>query len=452
MTWQPRLPKEIEAESFRRIEAQVGPHHLPPEVWFVVRRMIHTSADPEYLASARIHPRAIAAGVEALKRGAPVATDTRMLLAGISTGRLDRLGVKAFCLMDDPDVAAEAARRGTTRAEVAMERSLPKLAGGIVAIGNAPTALLRLLELLAVRGSAAGPGGGGAGGVRQRRGIQGRPGPPGLPLHHRPGAQGRLGPGSQHRQCPGHHGPGGGAVMTTKTGTLYGIGVGPGDPELITLKAIKVLHRVPHIFAACSTKNNYSLALSIVRCHLNGAGIEHLPFPMSRDTQVLASAWEQNARRVLEVLASGSDAAFVTLGDPLTYSTFGYLLKTLKGLAPEVSIVTIPGITSYSAAAALTHIPLTEGEESFYLVSGALGATRLKEVVEKSDNIVILKTYRYFDEIYQVLEDMDLLDRATCISRCGLEGETIVENLRDLKGRDLPYLSMIIIKKQGKGY
>jgi precorrin-2/cobalt-factor-2 C20-methyltransferase len=240
--------------------------------------------------------------------------------------------------------------------------------------------------------------------------------------------------------------------MTTKAGTLYGIGVGPGDPELITLKALKVLHRVPHIFAACSTKNSYSLALSIVRCHLNGAGIEHLPFPMSKDDRVLAEAWERNARRVLEVLASGSDAAFVTLGDPLTYSTFGYLLKTLKRLDPQVAIVTIPGITSYSAAAALTHIPLTEGEESFYLVSGALGAAQLKEVIDKSDNIVILKTYRYFDEIFQVLEDMDLLDRTTCISRCGLEGETIVENLRELKGRELPYLSMVIIKKKGKGY
>src|SRR5512135_1797218 len=113
MDWQPRLPKDIEAESFRRIEAQVGPHHLPPEVWFVVRRMIHTSADPEYLTAARVHPRAIAAGVAALKRGNPVATDTRMLLAGISTGRLGRLGVTAFCLMDDPEVAAEAARRNT---------------------------------------------------------------------------------------------------------------------------------------------------------------------------------------------------------------------------------------------------------------------------------------------------------------------------------------------------
>ncbi len=222
MTWQPRLPSEIEVESFRRIDAQVGPHHLPPEVWFVVRRMIHTTADLEYLTTARVHPRAISAGVEALKRGAPVATDTRMLLAGISTGRLGRLGVEAFCLMDDPEVAAEAVRRGTTRAAVAMERSLPRLAGGIVAIGNAPTALLRLLELLDGRGPAAGPGGGGAGGFRQRRRIQGRPGPPGLSLHHRPGAQGRLRGGGQHHKCPGHHGPGGDAVMTTKPGPSTG--------------------------------------------------------------------------------------------------------------------------------------------------------------------------------------------------------------------------------------
>jgi len=240
--------------------------------------------------------------------------------------------------------------------------------------------------------------------------------------------------------------------MTPKVGTLYGIGVGPGDPDLITLKAVRVLQRVPHIFASCSTKNSYSLALNIVRPHLNGAGIEPLPFPMTRDPQVLKEAWEKNSERVLEVLNSGADAAFITLGDPLTYSTFGYLLKTLKRLNPDVRVVTIPGITSYSAAAARTHIPLTEGEESFVLISGAQGAARLREVVDQSDNIVMLKTYRHFDEIYRALEELDLLDRAVCISRCGLDGETVVENLRDFKGQPLPYLSMIIIKKKGKGY
>jgi len=240
--------------------------------------------------------------------------------------------------------------------------------------------------------------------------------------------------------------------MNPKIGTLYGIGVGPGDPDLITLKALRVLQQVPHIFASCSSKNSYSLALNIVRCHLNGAGIEHLPFPMTRDPEVLKEAWGKNAARVLEVLDAGQDAAFVTLGDPLTYSTFGYLLKTIKGLQPEARVVTIPGITSYNAAAALTHTPLTEGEESFFVVSGAQGAARLREVVDKSDNIVMLKTYRNFTEIYQALEELDLLDRAVCISRCGLDGETVVENLRNLNGQPMPYLSMIIIKKKGKGY
>ncbi|MBI4797087.1 MAG: precorrin-8X methylmutase [Deltaproteobacteria bacterium] len=148
MTWQPRLPQEIEAESFRRIDAQVGAHDFSPEVWSVVRRMIHTSGDLGYLQTVRIHPQAIAAGVEALRRGRPVGTDTRMLLAGISTGRLGRLAVEPFCILDDPEVAQAAARQGTTRTAAGLERALPRLAGGIVAIGNAPTALLRLLELL----------------------------------------------------------------------------------------------------------------------------------------------------------------------------------------------------------------------------------------------------------------------------------------------------------------
>lgn len=148
MNFQPRLPAEIEVESFRRIDAQVGPHRWPPAIWFIIRRMIHTTADLDYLHSVKIHPQAITAGVAALKAGKPVGTDTRMLLAGISTGRLNRLGVETFCLMADPKVAAAAAQRGTTRAAVAMEETLPRLAGGIVAIGNAPTALLRLLELL----------------------------------------------------------------------------------------------------------------------------------------------------------------------------------------------------------------------------------------------------------------------------------------------------------------
>jgi precorrin-8X/cobalt-precorrin-8 methylmutase len=143
----PRQPREIEAESFRRIEAQAGAHGLAPEAWAVVRRMIHTTADFDYLKISRVHPRAVTAGVAALRAGKAVVTDTRMLLAGIGK-RLKQLGVEGLCFIDDPDVAREAARRGITRAAAAMEQALSHLAGGIVAIGNAPTALFRLMELL----------------------------------------------------------------------------------------------------------------------------------------------------------------------------------------------------------------------------------------------------------------------------------------------------------------
>lgn len=238
--------------------------------------------------------------------------------------------------------------------------------------------------------------------------------------------------------------------MTPGKGTLYGIGVGPGDPELITLKALKILKRTPYIFAATSSKNTYSLALDIVRSHVQEAKVEKLPFPMTREPAVLQEAWADNARRVLEVLANGSDAAFITLGDPLTFSTFGYLLKTIKQLDSSVRVVTIPGITSYHAAAALIQAPVSEGEESFLVVSGAMGAAKLRESLELTDNIILLKTYRHLDDILATLKEMGLADKAVCISRCGLEDETVVHDVRRLTGQSVPYLSMLIIKKKEK--
>jgi precorrin-2/cobalt-factor-2 C20-methyltransferase len=240
--------------------------------------------------------------------------------------------------------------------------------------------------------------------------------------------------------------------MTVVPGILYGIGVGPGDPELITLKALRVLEKVPYVFAAASSKNDYSLALNIVRHYIAQAVVEPLYFPMTSDRQILKTAWEKNAALVLEILQRGEDAAFLTIGDPLTYSTYGYLLKTVKHINKNIKAVTIPGITSYNAAAALANIPLTEGEESFYLISGAQGGDHLREAIATSDNVVMLKTYRHFDKIYETLEELNLLDCATCISMCGLSGETVAHDLRPLKNQKMPYLSLIIIKKKGRGF
>jgi precorrin-8X/cobalt-precorrin-8 methylmutase len=144
---QPLLPHEIEQESFRRIEAAVGAPGLPPSQWAVVRRMIHASAEVELLSLVRFHPQAVAAGVAALRQSRPVYTDTRMLLAGIES-RLHRRGIPVRCLLDEPGVAQLAKEQGLTRSAAAVEKAGPQLPGSIVAIGNAPTALRRLLALL----------------------------------------------------------------------------------------------------------------------------------------------------------------------------------------------------------------------------------------------------------------------------------------------------------------
>jgi precorrin-8X/cobalt-precorrin-8 methylmutase len=144
---QPLRPQEIEQESFRRIESAVGAHGLPAPQWAVVRRMIHASAEVELLSLVRFHPLAVAAGVTALQQRRPVFTDTRMLLAGIQS-RLSHAGITAQCLLDEPGVANLAKEQGITRSAAAVERAAAKLPGSLVAIGNAPTALRRLLALL----------------------------------------------------------------------------------------------------------------------------------------------------------------------------------------------------------------------------------------------------------------------------------------------------------------
>ena len=237
--------------------------------------------------------------------------------------------------------------------------------------------------------------------------------------------------------------------MSDKTGVLYGVGVGPGDPELITVKAIRILERVNKIFAASSTKNDYSLAQQIVQSNLNNVEFEHMAFPMTRDETILRDSWERNAARVLEVLKSGQDAAFVTLGDPLTYSTFSYVLRTIKEAAPETRIVTVPGITSYQAAAALANTPLAEGQESLHVISGVEGGDKLRTIIEASENIVMIKTYRNFEDIYAALEELNLLESAVYIGRCGLDGQILVDDIRTIKGENTPYLSLVIIKKTG---
>jgi precorrin-2/cobalt-factor-2 C20-methyltransferase len=235
--------------------------------------------------------------------------------------------------------------------------------------------------------------------------------------------------------------------MTPGTlGTLYGIGVGPGDPELMTLKAARILGQVDTIFAAASPKNDDSIAMAAATPHVKpGATIQRLDFPMTHDAALLRQAWETNADIVLTHLQSGSSAAFLTLGDPLTYSTFGYLLTTLRQSAPEIPVEIVPGISSPQAAAALSGRILTESRESLLILPGLHSAEELKQALSQADNVVILKAYRNFPAIREALrgEERDVL----LASQVGLDGERMITDLDSLE--EIPaYMSLILVTRR----
>jgi precorrin-8X/cobalt-precorrin-8 methylmutase len=141
-------PDEIERASFEIIDREAGPHHFSEQQWCIVRRMIHTTADFEFKEMVRFHPEAIAAGIRAIRQGKQIITDTNMARAGIRAKDLAYFGVVVKCYMNDPLIHAKAKTNGSTRARAAVDMAVADMAGGIYVVGNAPTALLRLIELV----------------------------------------------------------------------------------------------------------------------------------------------------------------------------------------------------------------------------------------------------------------------------------------------------------------
>ena len=217
-----------------------------------------------------------------------------------------------------------------------------------------------------------------------------------------------------------------------KTGTLYGIGVGPGDPELITVKAARILASCGHVFVPRARIKAESVALTIARRYINKkAQIHELTFPMTKDPEELARRWEENGRAVASILGDGEDAAFLTLGDLFLYSTYIYLLKELKKLMPDVEVVSVPGVTAFSLASALTAFPVGEGSEAF----------------TKPGTVILMKIDKRLPEIMDVMEETGVIERAVMVSRAGMEDQRIETDLRALKNCDpqTGYLSIILI-------
>ncbi len=239
--------------------------------------------------------------------------------------------------------------------------------------------------------------------------------------------------------------------MASDKGILYGLGVGPGDPDLITLKASKILQQVDVVYAAGSTKNDHSLAVDIAKPHIpENTPVKLLRFPMTSDKNEKEKAWENHADTIINEMEQGRDIAFITLGDAMTYSTYGYLMKTVLRLAPHLPVVSVPGITSYQAAAAGLNQPLVEGEESLLLVSGAQGGHRFRQCSACAENIVFLKSYKNITDINDALDEACCLDTSVAVSNCSLPEEIITRDLRILEKGNQNYWTLVLTHQKAK--
>ena len=194
-----------------------------------------------------------------------------------------------------------------------------------------------------------------------------------------------------------------------------------------------------------------SVALEIARRYLRPDCIVHeLTFPMTADKSVLQRSWQQAAREVGQTLAAGEDCCFITLGDPLLYSTYIYLLRELLAILPEARIVTVPGVTAPSAAAALTNFPLGQGEQIVTIVPAADDMASFANALDAGGTVVLMKIGRRLERVLDELERRGLIDRAVLVSRAGMADQRVETDLRRLRGtpEETAYLSILLVQTE----
>lgn len=237
-----------------------------------------------------------------------------------------------------------------------------------------------------------------------------------------------------------------------KLGTFYGIGVGPGDSELITVKGANLLKHCRHVFVPKARIAADSVALNIAKNYLDAsAQIHERIFPMTHNAEELAQRWRESAEAVATVLETGEDACFLTIGDPLVYSTYIYLLRALRARLPDLEAITIPGITSFCAAAALTSFPLGEKKELITVVPTSDDLTSVREALHRGGTVVLMKIAERLADIVKILEETNLINHAVFVSRAGQDGQKVETDLRKLnleEGRT-GYLSLILVHASG---
>ncbi|MDD6135121.1 MAG: precorrin-2 C(20)-methyltransferase [Selenomonadaceae bacterium] len=230
-------------------------------------------------------------------------------------------------------------------------------------------------------------------------------------------------------------------------GIFYGIGVGPGDPELLTVKAIRAMEKVDVLIAPKTEKKDGSVALSIAKPYLkDDVETIYQVFPMVKGfAENSTEAWEQNKKEILDLLESGKNVAFLTLGDPMFYSTYIYIYRLLEH--EDIEIQTIPGIPAFAAIGSLMGYPIVEGDDVLSIVPATAPPEKVEKAVQAADNVVLMKVYKNFDKVTDMLVRNDMAKQAVLVSRAGLSDEKIIRDIEEHKGEKLNYLSTILTRK-----
>jgi precorrin-2/cobalt-factor-2 C20-methyltransferase len=236
--------------------------------------------------------------------------------------------------------------------------------------------------------------------------------------------------------------------MTKTYGKLIGASLGPGDPLLITRRSWDVLQSGARWLYPVKKAQERSYALAIVE--RGGLAVpidaEELVFPMTRDASILLKAWANAAARTVELLGEGRDLVFLVEGDASTFATFGHLARVVRELVPQIEVETIPGVSSFAAAAAATGIVLAEEDETLAIIPAAYGVGVIDHLLDEFDTLILLKVKPLIDEVIDLLDRRDLLATSCFIEKVGSPEQRIVRDVASLCGEKVNYLSLLLVQ------
>jgi precorrin-2/cobalt-factor-2 C20-methyltransferase len=234
-------------------------------------------------------------------------------------------------------------------------------------------------------------------------------------------------------------------VSERSHGRLVGVGVGPGDPELLTIKGLRTLREADEVFVPVGDTGEIGRAEAVVQAYLGPDHARRLLFALTDDERTRAENWERAAREVAEPLRQGKTCAFATIGDPNLYSTFTYLVSSVRRVA-EINVETVPGITAMQDLASKSGTVLVVGDERLALLPFTAGEKALRSALDSFETVVCYKGGRRLGKVLEIADEAGRLEEATYGSRLGMKGEEIVP-ASEMLGREGTYLSTLIFTR-----